>query len=656
MLGEGYFQENLMISGTGGGTDVNQYSLDSLNFTHEISKNQIIYRTILRGNQNVSEVNVASLTVTYRFYPDMVQREYLISNDWPGTGSSPQKSMTLSTNLFTGMSDFVIMNDQGLVRRHIYESEDASAINDKITNLYVHEGNEGIFIKYGSTAPYPTSLIYKGSTVYNMSSISVSQSNRINSGASFHIIQYLSVGDEYSAEQNILNHADIVLTNYPMGTIPFVITGYRTPMIDLMEMGNIRQGYDIIRENGISYSEVVVPTVQADDSNATLSSTTDSGQVTNVLQDQNLQQLPSINLEEISASGIPIIGALSTGTRHIDDYYTQEKNIASLYEYAKGQDVKLTGFMPMSLIYNQDTLKILREHQTPFVLAIPVNPPVKGFYDRGFRNPEIAYYHNESTGMVLLPVSYPMSSSLLLQPDPEDVFSSWKTIIDQAAKNDEMVLFVWRANDIGNPDYTDEFVNLTAYAREKGLTFTTPAALSDHYLKLQNIEYEGTIKNDMATIQVHNKNGETATEVTFKVLLPVLKTGDYNVENARIVREIRKDDNEWIYITTDLPGYSRTNLVITPESARENLSVEVPSQLIEGPITLVVRTPEGTGLKNVDVSVDLDHYKTDKDGEVRFEVRRGIHTATIQSPGYNPVTLNLDVKGRIFFLSNLPQI
>lgn len=654
ILGEGFFRENVRISGSGKEVDLNQYSLDSLNFTREISGNKIIYHATLLGKQNTTASAVASLTVVYHFYQDMIEREYLISNDWDDRGDSPKKSVSLSTDIFTGMSDFVSINDQGRQERHIYESEDAIIKNDKITSLYVHKGDEGIFIKYGTTSPYPTSLIYKGSTIYNMSSISVSQSNQINPGASLHTIQYLSIGDEESAEQNILNHAGVILSNYPNGKTPVIITGYRTPMTDLLDSGSIENGYAILKISDISYSEAVLPVAQQEAINTTLDTSNNSGLLSDLVLGQTPQQIPSINLQGIASLGIPLIGVQSSGTRTLDDHDTQEKNIVSLFEYANGQDVKLTGFMPVSLNYNLDTLEILREHQIPFVLAVPVNPPIKGIYDQGFRNPEVAYYHNELTGMVLLPVSYPMSSSLVYQPNPEDVFSSWKTIIDQAAKNDEMVLFVWRANDIGNPAYSDEFTNLMAYAREKGLVFTTAKSVADHYLALQDIVYEGTIDNDMATILVHNINSKPATGVTFKVLLPVLKSGDYKVENAQITQVTRQGDKEWVSVTTDLDGLRQTKILIAPEADRENLSVVVPSPVIEGPISLGVRTREGAGLRNAEVSVDdLKHYRTDKDGNVQFDARRGIHTVEIEIPGYNSVYLTLDVKGRLFFLSDL---
>ena len=470
MLGEGFFRETLRITGSGQKTDLNQYSLDSLNFTQEVSGNRIIYRTTLKNTQNGSSTNLASLKVVYHFYRDMIEREYIISNDWEETGgSSPRKTISLSNDLFTGMSDFVVINDQGRQERHIYESEDAIVKNDKIVGLYVTDGDKGIFIKYGSTSPYPSSLTYKGSTIYNMSSISITQANQINPGASLHTIQYISVGDAESAEQEIMNHAGIVLENYPNGEIPLIITGLRTPTTDMLDGGAQEAGYGIIKDSGLAYSEAVLPIAQQGDTNGTPDTMNNTDPNLLVSPDTLPRELPTVNLQAIAAAGIQLIGVQSTGTRYIDSHDTQERNIASLFEYAKGQDVTLAGFMPSSLSYNLDTLEILQQHQVDYVLAIPVNPPIKGIYDQGFRNPEIAYYHSNPTGMILLPVSYPLSSSLLYQGTPEDIYSSWKTIIDQAAMNNEMVLFVWRANDMGTPAYSDEFLDIIAYARSRGL-------------------------------------------------------------------------------------------------------------------------------------------------------------------------------------------
>ena len=54
----------------------------------------------------------------------------------------------------------------------------------------------------------------------------------------------------------------------------------------------------------------------------------------------------------------------------------------------------------------------------------------------------------------------------MFEPDKEKVFSSWAETIDRAAKSGEMVIFMLRANDIGNPQYTDDFVNLTNHAKD----------------------------------------------------------------------------------------------------------------------------------------------------------------------------------------------
>ena len=55
-----------------------------------------------------------------------------------------------------------------MLKRHIYPSQDSVGINEIIQELYIYDGERGIYIKNEPTAAYPTSLTYKGSTLYNM--------------------------------------------------------------------------------------------------------------------------------------------------------------------------------------------------------------------------------------------------------------------------------------------------------------------------------------------------------------------------------------------------------------------------------------------------------------------------------------------------------
>lgn len=652
LLGDGYSSESIRISGTGNASSTNQYNLLNLNFTRSLEGNRISYQTILQDTGDPAGQNLATLRVVYTFYPEMVKREFLVSNDWQDPVPSPEKSIYFSTDLFTPLSDFVVKSELGRQERHIYESEDSITKSNTIQDIYVHTGDSGIYLRYGTTSPYPTSLSYRGSTIYNnMSALSIYQTEHIKPGASLHITQFLSVGDEQGAEQNIAKHEGITLMNYPRGITPIIVTGIRTPMTDQLESGAVNNGYGILSANDIPFSEAVSlpdPPVAADSQsqNPAVPLSYEPGAA--VVQNVSPVVLPRIDLKNLAMFGInDIIGVQKTGgATNYDDYETQKQNIDAVVSYASGEGTPLAGFMPSSLDYDLDTVKIISDDQIPLAYTLPVSPPYPGIPDTGSRSPEMAYYQGNPANVVFLPVSYPMSTSLMFEPDKEQVFSSWTETIDRAAKSGEMVIFMLRANDIGNPQYTADFVNLTDHAKEKGLTFTTPDSIADHFQKIQNIEYSGTIENDKATLQVTNNNPDPVTDVAFRVSMPAIRNGDYTVDNATIVRTSAEGGVENLIVDTSLLPSDTKTVVVRPAQERKDLVVRIPAMPIEGRQTLFVNDTEGNPMPDVDVLIDAKHYRTDESGILTVELTRGTHTITVQSPGYNPVTRRVDVSGR----------
>ena len=645
MLGEGFSTDTIKIAeNIQKNTVVNQYAISNLNFTHTIEGNKLTYNTLLKNSEDSS--NVCSLMITYEFFPDSIRRDYFISNDWQGTNGSAKKDITLSSFLFTPLSDFMIDTDHGRQTRHIYESQDAIVIDDIINDLYVHDNDVGIYIKFES--PFPSSIGYQGSTIYNMSSISFSQGNSIKPSDSLHITQYFSVSDESTAKDSIRNHEGIEMSNYPNGIIPVIFVGYRTPKSDLLDSNYITDGYSVIVQNNIPFTEAVNPLdTRVNTANMSSNSTMEEngGNESGVLT--------SIDLNSITANGVNIIGLQSTGINAYDDFSTQWDNFNAVVNYADTSDIQLTGFMPTNLDYDLNTIKVILDLQMHFLLAIPVNPPVEGMSSTGFRNPDIAYFNGKPTDMVLLPVSYPISTSMLYSPDPASIFSKWQDVMSQAVANDEMALFLIRSNEIGNPAFADQFVNLTAYAQEEGLTFTTPDVIADHFRKLQKIEYNGIINNDEAMIFITNQNDEIVKNVTFKVTMPALKKGEYQVKNATISRKNTQGSSVWLYVTCDLKPHQSTVIFVNPVQKKEDLFVDIPLQPIEGTLSLTVKDKDGIPIQKADVNVDMKRFTTDKNGIVQIILTRGEHELTVQSPGYNTLHRNLHVKGRVYIIKNI---
>jgi hypothetical protein len=287
------------------------------------------------------------------------------------------------------------------------------------------------------------------------------------------------------------------------------------------------------------------------------------------------------------------------------------------------------------------------------MLSDPVSPPDdRGIYDEGYRNPRMAYYQDKPTGMVILPVSYPASSSLAPEVDNEETFSMWHDTITTLADNDEVLVFLFRSSDIGNPDYSSRFINLFSYAKQNGYTFSTPEIVTDHFRNLQNIHYSGSTDIDTAMVNIVNNNSVMVRKVTFKITLDNLTSGNYTTNQGRIVKMKKENDSQIIYVSTDIPAHSTQNLVIKPDFIRKKLTIESPPQLTEGTLKFKVRGENNTPLSNAVFSVDTTFYRTDDNGEVNAVLHRGLHKVTVQSPGYEKINTELLVKGRIVNIQN----
>ena len=647
-FGGGFLTENLQITGTGDGQGLDDYDLSSMQFSSEIADNQIRYKTLLTSG-NITD---GTLTVVYTFYPKVIKREYIVTNDWFNSNSTPSINARFSSALFSPLMNFIVTNNADKMERFVYESLDTVYKDIKIQDIYLfNEDNpenadtrQGIHISYLPTSPFPLTAYYKGSTLYNMSTVILPQSAEIKSGDVFHITQYYSTGDEQGSENNIMSQSGVQMDNYPDGINPIIICGLGSTFSD--------NGYKILNNFSIPYSEIVT-----DDTGSSLTSSNSAD--LEMVPVTPVTSPPPFTLRELKAKKIGLIGSADLGPDNdLSNLTTQKNTINSLGNYAAEKGVSFSGFMASGFRYNLDTVKILYDKNIPFMLSDPVDPPdARGIYDEGYRNPRMAYYQGKPTGLVILPVSYPASSSLAPEVDNEETFSMWQDTINGLADNDEVIVFLFRSSDIGNPDYSSRFINLFTLAKQNGYTFTSPEVVTDHFRNLQNIQYSGSTDIDSATVNIVNNNSVMVRKVTFKITLDNLSSGNYTTNQGRIVK-IRKDNNsQTIYVSTDIPAHSTQNLVIKPDFVRKKLTIEYPPQLIEGNQKFTVRGENNIPLSNAVVSVDTTFYRTDDSGAVNVMVHRGLHRITVQSPGYEKVNTDLLVKGRVVniqsFFSNL---
>ena len=597
---------------------VDQFSLDSVPIPAEMSNNQIIYRTILKDQVNGN--NETTLLVRYSFYPKTVKREFLFSNDWVTSPYAQYMNVKFTTSWFIPLNDFLVKSNQTvLLKRHIYPSEDSTAKSEIVPEFYIHSGKRGIYIMNEPTSPYPSEISYKGSTLYDYSSIGLGELASVKPGDTLHITQFLSVGDEESARKNILTQEGIALNNYPDGIVPIMVSGYRTPDSDIGENKSISQGYQVMRNASLPYSEIVVPR----------------------------QENRTIDITAIKQNNIKLIGSGSTISGIFNNFSVQQNSVLSLLGYARQEGIPLIGYMPESLNYNLDTVKAISESNISFMLSRSVSPSAYGDLASRDRNLRMATYHGETLDIPLLPVSYPTSNGLSYGSDNAIPVALWKTTIDNAMEDDGMVFFVFRSAEIGNPAFTENFTQIFSYAQDKGLTFTTPDVIANHFKDLQKIQYQGSIDNDMASINLTNNNDHAVSHVSFTIVLPSLKSGGYKISNGELVRTKKENNQVILYVSTDVPAHSSQEIVIEPDTPRQKIVTSFPVPLTEGTIIFSVKDADGKPLKNMDITIDSTYYYADKEGKVTVDLKRGMHTIKIQSPGYETYSSPLDVKGRI---------
>ena len=655
-LGDGSFSDSIQISGLrqqatttspfslpnksdSEDLTIDWFDLTTLPVTPEITDNQITYRTILKDQQyNESE---ATLLIRYTFFSKSVKREFFITHDWVTSPDSSDMVVLFQTQMFVPLNEFVIKNSEIRKERRIYPAMDNVILRDSFQDLYVHSGDRGIYIKNEPTTAYPSRLAYKGSVNYNMSTLVISQSDYLESGATMHITQFLSLGDEITAERNILSQANIHLLDYPKGITPIILSGYRTTSSGTGMNDTSEQGYQFLRDEGIPYSEIIVP-VLTEQTPVVVQNVTSADTIPLVAQ--------TLDIRDITDKNIQIIGSGRAGTRNYNDNFTtQETSISSLIEYMNSKNVWLIGYMPNSLSYNLDTLKIISDKQIPFIISREVYPPSGGEFGLETRDPQMASYHNEGLDVVLFPVSYPISTALSYGIDNtavDTVFSAWAASINEAAQEDKMTLFIIRSEDIGNPEYTGDIRSLIMYAKDKGLTFTTPDIIADHFKNIQNIRYYGTISGDRAVIDMTNDNDMQINGVTFKIRLPRLNTGNYIVHNGTYVRTRAENDDVIVYASTDISAHASKEIIIESDTSPQIISVNLPIQPVEGPMTISLKDAAGNPLRDADVIIDLKYYHPDLSGEVKIEMTRGVHTIQIICPGYETYNTKVNVKGR----------
>ena len=530
--GEYFDYPRITLSGGSHQGQFNNYILHEVPYPKVIlGKNQIIYSTILK-NQNGTE-NWATLTVKYTFFERTMKRDIIISND--RVEDTNMNVWIYMAFYYTPMRYFTFqLDDEAAESRIVYPCQDKVRLEKlRFNKMFINNGKEGVYIKFENTAPYPSGITYSGLTTENAYLVAMSMGGSVSPSGSYHLSQWISIGDEQTAEKNIECYSSVSLYPYPDGEIPMILVSRINSLNTSSEedFNATLNGHVKLKEMGVaSYSEAV-----------------------------NMQDV------EINTSKMKMLleqGAYIIGYERVKGYNTtvQEYKIEKMLENAqKCYKIDLKGFMPEGFKYNLSTVKILNEQNLTFMVSKKVLPAFDIYYQEGLRHPQMAYYHGDRIGVVLLSVSEPVIGGATYFYD--DYKTAWKAVIDSVIKNEDSCVFLWDSEKACRPEYINETMSVIRYAKERGMNFTTPYEIAKHFLLLQNVSATVS-RNDVGskiTISVKNENKEAVHGVAFRVEVP--GTTEYTVKNAEISRKTRSRDKCVYYVSTDLEPEEMKDIV-----------------------------------------------------------------------------------------------
>jgi len=294
------------------------------------------------------------------------------------------------------------------------------------------------------------------------------------------------------------------------------------------------------------------------------------------------------------------------------------------------------------------------EGGVPYMISVGVSPPYNNIlFDEGLRHPQMALYHGEPTGTVILPESEPRTEMLTSRKTREEFFTDWKNVIRSVSANGDMALFLMRSQDAENPLYANDFLDILDYAGQNGLTPAKPGDIADHFTKLQQITYNSSFEMDEAVIMVRNENDFPVQGVTFVVRMPVLDGDSYAVDNGEIQRKVRDVSDQVLSISVDLGPHQSKTIYVRPSRAKKHLSVEIPASPKEGAISIIVRDEEGRPVTRALIMIDDMPYNTNEYGNVSIDLRRGSHEITVEKAGYLKETRTITVSSYVSFLEEM---
>lgn len=522
-LGDGAFEDFIRINWESGFLrgKSSTYTLHELaNYSVLLGKNQIIYKTVLKN----ADENRATLSVKYVFFDKAIKREIIVSNDWV---NSSTMNVYIISKIITPMKYFEFEDSEmHKKKRRIYPSVDPIELEDiKFNKIFINDGKLGIYIEYEDSAPYPTRLVYMGFEKSGYSLVSIYANKYTHPAESMHLTQWIAVGDNSSVRRNVESYS-VSIYPYPNGEIPIILV-VAMNNLDTTSVSdfNLSRTYKELKNLNVVYTEAV---------------STERKEI-------NVSRMEEL----LNEHNVHLIGYLDEPSHSQEDIIRLIDNADIYY------NINLEGFLIRK--YDIELIKILDEEKILFVISKVLRPPLGVIFPEGYRHPQITYYHGEKTNLVLLPISGPLiSGSTYPYSDRE---KAWRAVIDHAIKNDELVVFLWNSKDISKPENLNKILNVTKYAQEKGMTFTTPHRIAKHFSLLQNIS--AVISEDDSRseiiISVRNNNEEDVNGVTFKIKVP---NREYTVSNGKVVRINCSSSACTYYVSVDLSSKEVKNIIL----------------------------------------------------------------------------------------------
>ena len=502
--------------------EVNGWALHEISFpTVILGRNQIIYKTILKNVEGTE--NWATLTVKYSFFEKAMKREIIISNDWINSDMYVDVTM----GYFSPLRYFYFqLDDNPPKKKTMYPCEDEVPLKKlKFNRMFINNGVEGIYIKFENTAPYPDAITYTGLTDLNYSYYTVSMhlDDVLSPAESMHITQWISIGDDKTARNNVEHYTSVSLYPYPRGEIPIILMSRIDAKGDFTDVLGTHERF---KDMGVvNYTEAV-----------------------------DIQELYGNKLSKLK--DYDIVGLIKAEN-------ITEEQIKRIKINAQEHGIKIRGIIPKGLHYDLNAVKVLSNENITFILSEKIPPAFDIYYQEGMRRPKRAYYHGEQNDVILMPISEPIIGGPTYFYD--DYAEAWKAVIDSAIRYDDMVIFLWDSDKACNPVYLNDTVSVIKYAKDKGLTFTTPYEVAKYFQLLKNIyalvsmnENEREIK-----ISIENRNKEAVNGVTVRIKA----SGNMEVNGGKIIRKRQLGNNYFYYVSVDLSPFEKKEIYLRSSSS-----------------------------------------------------------------------------------------